>query len=1318
MALGRVMINSPNVTKNGRRGQQQKGVDVWGYRDGRINHVVGIQCKLKGLGHDLTEDEVREEWKAALTFDKNLKEYFILTTAENDGKMEELARELASELFEAEGRSVEFYVWGWGRINDEVVGDAALVRIFDPDYGVFSTEHSAKLDGVVEAHARTSVKIDSVAEMVRKIATAVMVEDLDGTIGGAEVDKVLDAQIDGYRSLIHDGMPRTALGLFAKMLDEVESTASGRIIFRIKANIGACHLAMDQVEVGCGFLLAAYEHAPAEPKAIANRTLAYLLAGDFEKVLEIGREHITPDNAHEDTWSYVVQAAAMSGFAGDPLTLVPELKKGSEAVVVALVHFHRLIEDDKWFDMAAHAYALHPQNRHAKQFYADSILEQIGRLESNWSSSAVPEHLKPKLESAVELYTEIWGGAAKGESVAGDDDLGVLANAFVALRLLSRYSEAIDLIGRERAYVTQNQGVLLRATIAAYEGGSELANEFLPLLDPGPATSMLRVQLLLRSADWIGIAELPDEFPDSVDDTEKPVCRAAVAMCRIWKVHGGPPAAVELDGIIASTAADPRASILVADLCQAWGIEEAANKAWENGRRSISAMSHWTSRVMVAKHAYRLGRYRDAADLYLGAIDLTLDSEELRQLASSISLELPQTGRGLRFFRELSPELKKVRYYSQHEAVMYFNAGDMRKAEKLARAILQEYRRLDTFRLLVSILQRSDRQDKIRGLLSSYDILALEGTATDRMYAAQVLHRFGRVPEALKELYALYIANRDDPDIALAFFITMVQQSSYKHVPRPQEVELDTWVVAEDDAGHRFEFTVGEDPSVSDSILSLTHPFAQAALGRKAGETFSISRDVGDVVLWTVREIRHRWAHAAREIGQNFETWFPDENGVFSYTMKDNDIQPMLDLVKRQAEANEQFAQQHADGMPLPLISGRLDRDPISLAEFIRSLGREIRTCSGNAQERAIAFELIEGSRASGAVFDTYTAWTAATLELLPVLKELFGTLYITQSVKDEILLLRGFDKPRGKELSLVYHDGQYIRHETKRDEVVKRRNAISERLAKIEEICEIIPVSAPAIKGGSVEERTEILDMAVEAFGPGVVAPAAVAANGYILLSEDMNYRGFANTIWPVRSTWLQPALTIAASKGMITYKDYVSKLVALSRLRHDFVSFDPRALVEILRAGDEAALSDFTAAAHFIGTKGADLQSHVDVTAGFINDLLEENSIPYTIRLKAISVILEKLIRHQPEHYGRMLVGVIVRCEKEGHGVVAGWIQGHCMLPEVEKRYEEFNRRTLESSLRSIFRQSSSLVGNVWRLSASRSVRLPNAFIAATQR
>lgn len=1312
MALGKAMINSPNVTKNGRKGQPQKGVDVWGYRDGRINHVVGIQCKLKGIGHELTESEVREEWKAALAFNKNLREYFILTTAENDGKMEELARDLALELFEKEERSVEFYIWGWGRINDEVVGDPALVRIFDPDYGVFSSEHSEKLDGVVEAHTRTDVKIDVMTEMMRKVMVAVKVEDLDVTVGGAEVDKVLDAGIDANRSLIHDGLPRTALTLFEKMLAELEGGASGRIVFRIKANMGACHLALEQVEKGCELLLSAYEHAPSEPKAIANRVLAHLLAGHFEEVLKIGREQLSADLAHEETWSYVVQAAAKTGFTGDPLSLVPERHHASEAVLVSLVHFKRMRGGDDWWEDAAHAYALHPDSRHAKQFYADSILEQIGKTESNWSSNAVPEHLKPKLESAAELYAEIWQEATKGENVAGDDDLGVLANYFVALRLLNRYADAIAMIENERAYVTANQGVLLRAAIVAYEADSDLADELFSGLEAGSAASMLRIQLLLRRADWAAIARLPDQVADDVEDPEKPVCKAALAMCRAWMLSDGPPDHQDIDQIIADASGDARASILIADLCQAWGMEKAANKAWENGRRSITATSHWSSRVMVAKHAYRLGRHRDAADLYFDAIDLTVDSEELRHLTAAVARELPQTGRGARFFRELPAELKQERYYRQYEAVMHFNSGDMKRAEKAARSGLNDFRRLDTFRLLVATLQRSDRQDKIRGLLNSYDVLSLEGSDTDRMFAAQVLHRFGRVPEALRELYSLYISNRNDPDIALAFFITMVQQSSYKHTPRPRTVSLDAWVQARDDAGHEFEFVVGEDSSVGDGILPPLHPFVQAAFGRAVGDTFSIARGVGDDVTWTVCEIRHRWAHAAREIGQNFETWFPDENGVYSYTMKNDDIQPMLDLVKRQAEANEQFAQQHADGMPLALISARLHREPISLAEFIRSLGREVRTCLGNAQERAVAFDLIENHRAGGAVLDTYTAWTAAVLDLLPVLKQLFGSLYITQSVKDEILLLKGFDKPRGKELSLVYHEGQYIRHETKREEVLRRRDAIAEELAKIEKICELVPVSAPRIEGEAVKERTDILDMAVEMFGPGVVDPAAVAAGGCILLSEDMNYRGFANTIWPVRSTWLQPALTMATAKGLMSFPEYAKKLAGLARLRHGFISFDPQILIEILGKGDETALSDFAAAAHYIGSEGADLQSHVAVTVGFIDGILQENALPFAFRLKAISIILEKLIRHQPEHYGRILVGVVVGCEKEGQSVVAGWIEGHCMLPEVELRYEEYRRRTLPLAIRSILRRDLSFVGNVWRLSAPRPPKLPGAF------
>jgi hypothetical protein len=229
-------------------------------------------------------------------------------------------------------------------------------------------------------------------------------------------------------------------------------------------------------------------------------------------------------------------------------------------------------------------------------------------------------------------------------------------------------------------------------------------------------------------------------------------------------------------------------------------------------------------------------------------------------------------------------------------------------------------------------------------------------------------------------------------------------------------------------------------------------------------------------------------------------------------------------------------------------------------------------------------------------------------------------------------------------------------------------------------------------------------LDAAISNFGGGVLDPAALAANGYILLSEDMQYRQWAGAVWPVKGVWLQPALACAVVVGALSFEDYAAKLVELAKLRHDFISIDPMILIETLRGGTEEALVNFASAAEFIGTPTADLQSHVGVTQRFVDGILVQEDIPYVIRLKAISILLEKLIRHQEHQYGPILSAVVVGCETEGQGVVAGWIKGHFLLAEVQAAYEEFCKRTLSYSVRRILNGDRSLVGNIERLQKRR--------------
>lgn len=1313
MKLGKVLINTSNVNKVGRKGQPQKGVDVWGYRDRNIEHVVGIQCKLKSLGKELDEAEVRDEWNKALTFNYEIKEFFILTTADNDVKMEEMARDLSLELFKSTGRSVEFYVWGWQRICDEIVDYPDLIRAFDPDYGPYSREHSEKLDDVLIGQGQAAVQLDVMTEMVRKVVLHVAPGSLDDTVTASKVDEALDRQIDGYRSLLQDGLANTAKPLFEKMLADVGKEAAPRILFRIKANIGACHLALDEVEKACELLLEAYDHAPDEPKAITNQALAYLLKGDFDRVLEIGAAHFDTDTANPDIWGHVVQAAGRTGFPRSPLELVPVKFHDSEGVMVAVIHFDRGRGDANWRTKAGHVYTLFPDSRYAKQFYADSILEAVGAEIDGKSTGLVPTNLKAPLEAAAEIYRDIWDETTKGELVVDSDDFGVLANLFVALRVLNRHQDSIDLIVRERERIEQDQDTLLRAAIAAHEAGSSLIDDLLPLLAPGEATSMLTIQSALRHTNWTLLAELDDDFVGAVADAEKVVCRTAVDLCRAWKTAVGTPGESDLTSVVQAAADDPRASILAAELCGAFGVPDLSEAAWQNARKSVRADSHWTSRASVAKHAYKLRRWRDAADLYTGIVDQDADSEELRNLAVAVACEAPQTGRGVRFFRDLPAKLRSELFYRHYEAVMLFNSGDLKKAEKAARATLKDSRQLHDFRLICLILRRIGRPDRIRNLVNSLDLLSLEGSTHDRMFAARIMHEVGKVPTALREMYRLYQGHRDKADLALAFFIMMMDERSYRHVPRPKAVELDAWVRAVNEHGQVLEFTVGEDASPADHILPVTNAIVMDALGKKVDETFSRHREAGGDVVWTITEIRHRWSHAARDIGENFETRFPDVNGVYSYTLKENDIQPVLDMVRSQAEANEQFAQNYLHGLPLSFVAGRLHRDTVSFAGLVRSLGHDIRTCLGNHHERMRALDAIENHRAGGAVLDTYTAWVAASLDLLPVLKQLCGRLVVPQAVKDDLLLMRGFDRPNSKALSLTYRDGEYFRHEVAPDDVNEWRKFIGQRIGKIEEFCEIAPVAAPPIVGEAADERTEVLDMAIENFGAGVFDAAAIAADGHILVTEDMHYRDIAGVIWPIRSTWLQPALSYAVHRGLMTFHDYAVKLVELARAGHGHVSFDGSILIEIMRPGTDEALANFTIASDFIGTPTADLMSHVRVVRACIEGLVDQEDIPYLMRLKASSVLLGKLIRNHPGKHGELLVAVLVGVNETVQPIISGWIAGHFLLPEANRAYAEYRSRSIPTAIQMILSRNRSYIGNLQRLRRWREIQMPEAFI-----
>lgn len=110
-----------NAQRNGRRGQKQKGVDVYGQPSWLSGGYAGVQCKRYYLSN-LTLAQVRQEINAAEKFRPELREYLIVTTNPRDANLQEAVRLINQAREEDDKFTVR--IMFWEDIGDLLTDDA------------------------------------------------------------------------------------------------------------------------------------------------------------------------------------------------------------------------------------------------------------------------------------------------------------------------------------------------------------------------------------------------------------------------------------------------------------------------------------------------------------------------------------------------------------------------------------------------------------------------------------------------------------------------------------------------------------------------------------------------------------------------------------------------------------------------------------------------------------------------------------------------------------------------------------------------------------------------------------------------------------------------------------------------------------------------------------------------------------------------------------------------------------------------------------------------------------------------------------------
>ena len=147
------ILRDPHVKRFGTCGQKQHGIDIVGHRDGDPNRLVGIQCKLKSGRSKLKADEVKQEVRKALGYKPALKEYLIVTTSKDDGKLDQVAQQLMHKQA-AKGRSIQITVWGWDTLQEQIDQYEAAKQAFDPGFSPSVAAQGRKMDALLAGQGK------------------------------------------------------------------------------------------------------------------------------------------------------------------------------------------------------------------------------------------------------------------------------------------------------------------------------------------------------------------------------------------------------------------------------------------------------------------------------------------------------------------------------------------------------------------------------------------------------------------------------------------------------------------------------------------------------------------------------------------------------------------------------------------------------------------------------------------------------------------------------------------------------------------------------------------------------------------------------------------------------------------------------------------------------------------------------------------------------------------------------------------------------------------------------------------------------------
>lgn len=1261
--LFQCILNDPNTVSHGRSGQRQQGVDVYGRRERRDHHWVGVQCKQKSDSQEITKDELEREVDEAKNFRPALSELIVVTTAPDDAKIQKVARDITQRHEEEELFSVD--VWGWGTLEREITKYRHATEAFHPDLSAYSRRQESVSEEILTVTTESREMLAKLLQQAGASNFSTGESAADTSSAALEaVEETIHSEIDGYRVLLQKGKANTAKSLLESLKGRVWESASERVRFRIKTNIGAAYLKLGADQQAADAFLEAITYDPDDRVGLANVALAYLIKKEPQNAVAAAERALEHDPDNATAAGYLISGHIPDAHVSDPFSVVAETLHDTPEVLTSAINFLSQRDDTDWRRLARQAAERHGDEKPLQRCAAEAVVDEAVSSD-NFAIGGAPESeiTIEDVRYAASMLQSLWEEVLEAEVERAESALP--HNLALALWTLNDFQAAATVLDQALERCADDREIReLRAALYFEAGELEAA---LALIDDDaerPGLVIMQAQALVGTEPQRARAVIQGKDFSTAPQNQK-LAAEQLIIESLLQEDLLDQALAQAEGLVRDHPGSVAPLVELARVQRKCGSKDAEATL----TRAVDALdgeSRFFERFMLANALEEVGRYDDVGTVLQGHVDVGHDTPALRLLLFSY-INADRRAAAYDLLVRLSPHVASQPAYLK--ALATVNAK--RKDFPAAREALDRYLEIKPGDLEMRLrwfqfCLRLNEQDRIEAYLSG-DVEGLAGSPELKIELAHWLNQFGFDERALKLAYSVFLYNSASPQVHLRYMGLMLPPGRATSIPLDFEtIDDDLGFEIDDGQGGKSWFVIEPDAELrkDETYIAPENDIAQKARGLAPGDTIEWGRHRA---AWTVVAIKHKYLYALHRSMENFERHFPTTQGLRHVSIDTEAEEPFKEIFKSIKERHD-YVQRVFDVLddnllPIHVAASALGGDIIEARHGLHEAGRTHRVCAGTHPERMQAIEALQTNAVRGCVIDALTLNVIRRLGIENVVREVCGPLCVTGSTRDLYWARhQEIKEAGGPSMTLYWQDGQYFRHEPSQEEWNAAVHVREADLNWIDVNATIVPAEGAVDPSGDLRQINELI-------GHNFIDDMLAAqGSGRLLLCQDQAYRILAKQSLGVAGSWLQPLLMLARDENLLSSEEYNEVVSALVDLGDRFISIDGGLLLAAARH-DGNSLDRFSHIAGRLGGAEADILSHIRVAANFLGVVWSEQPDEHTTR-KQTSMLLEYLLRGRTDW--RNVIGVLRWLFQDRFGRntaldhhILLWLQGHFLVP-----------------------------------------------------